>query len=207
MRKFIDLSHEITDAMPVYPGDPEVSVVPCADISANGYADSRLTCTLHAGTHVDAPAHMIEDGSELGDFPLSRFQGYGVLIDARHQKHIGPEVLEGHDIRSGNIVLFWTDWSQKFRTDRYYQDWPILSPECAHRLAEKGVSMVGIDTPGPDAKDEQTAHNILFTKDILILENLDNLQALRGYKLFRVLAYPLKLAGNAAPVRVVAEVG
>ncbi len=207
MRKFIDLSHEYTDAMPVYPGDPAVTLTPIAEIAADGYADHRICAGMHVGTHIDAPAHMIAEGASLNDFPLSRFQGVGVVVDARGQQVLTEDLLQELDIHPGNVVLIWTDWSKHYRTDQYYQDWPYMTAEFANALTAKGVSIVGMDTPSPDEIDSSTIHNIFFEKDILLLENLTDISALRGYKLFRVHAYPIKYAADSAPVRVVVEAG
>lgn len=207
MRKFIDLSHEISDATPTYPGDPEVRLAQVASVSADGMSDYKVVSTMHVGTHIDAPAHMIAEGAKLTDFPLSRFQGVGVVVDARGHEEIGPELLDGLDIHPGNVILVWTDWSKKYRTDAYYKAWPVLTSEFAHALANKGVSIVGMDTPSPDEIDVSIVHHIFMERDILILENLTDLSALKGYKLFRIHAYPMKYATDAAPVRVVAEVG
>jgi kynurenine formamidase len=37
------------------------------------YADNTYISSEHAGTHLDAPFHMVEDGWKVGDIPLQRF--------------------------------------------------------------------------------------------------------------------------------------
>jgi len=207
MRKLIDLSHDFTDAMPVYPGDPDVTLTPCATIGRDGFSDHVVNTGLHVGTHMDAPAHMIDGGAILTDFPLSRFQGYGVLVDGRGKDIIDVDSLSGLEIKPGNVVLVWTGWSDRYRTDAYYQDWPVLTESFSNALADRGVSIVGLDTPSPDENGSSVVHKRLFSQDILIVENLTNLEDLKGYKLFRVHAYPIKYTADAAPVRVIAEVG
>ena len=39
---------------------------------------------LHAGTHVDAPSHMVEGGRQIHDLALDLFVGDAVVADVRH---------------------------------------------------------------------------------------------------------------------------
>src|SRR5689334_22825177 len=43
---------------------------------------------LHAGTHIDAPSHMIEGASDMHELPLERFIGPAMVADVRHR---GPK--------------------------------------------------------------------------------------------------------------------
>ena len=71
-------------------------------------------------------------------------------------------------------------------------------------MVELGVHAVGMDTLGPDEPPFPT-HKILLGNGILIIENLTNLDKLIG-KQFDVIALPVKLATDAASVRVIAKV-
>ena len=81
--QYIDLTHTFELPMPVYPGEAEPIFTELTSIQANGYVDVEVTSGLHVGTHIDAPAHMIRGGKQLSDYPLERFIGRGVLVDAR----------------------------------------------------------------------------------------------------------------------------
>ena len=58
------------------------------------------TGTLHAGTHMDAPSHVLhpsEGGVMLDKVPLEKCYGTGVVVDFRHMKKwyiITPKDLE-----------------------------------------------------------------------------------------------------------------
>src|SRR5215510_2497405 len=39
---------------------------------------------LHAGTHVDAPSHMVQGGKQIHDLALDMFIGGAVVADVRH---------------------------------------------------------------------------------------------------------------------------
>ena len=71
----IDLTREISEGMPVYPGDPLFQARPFADYGTDGFRATRFTIGSHLGTHVDAPCHYIEDGETVYDVPVRIFYG------------------------------------------------------------------------------------------------------------------------------------
>lgn len=86
--KYIDLSHEIKNEMPVYPGDKEVNLIKEKDYIENGYNSISIATEMHAGTHIDAPLHMQENKSYISDYPIERFIGNVALLDVRGEKII-----------------------------------------------------------------------------------------------------------------------
>ncbi len=206
MSKFIDLTHTFTDHMPVYPGDPCSRLYQSAWIKDGGPADHRIESCMHVGTHIDAPVHMIEGAATIDEFPIEKFQARGVLVDARCHTLLQPDILNTQTIHAGDAVLIYTGWDKKFRTDEYFASWPYFSPAFANRLVELGISLVGMDTAGPDIEEPFEAHKILLPSDILIIENLANLDELLEIKDFTFHAYPAKYQADAAPVRAFAEI-
>lgn len=202
MSTFIDLSVLLDEKTPVYPGDPATSIRPAGVLSKDGYYDHYVSIGTHVGTHMDAPAHMLEGGKSLDQVSIERFAGRGVYI--RAGKDIALNSFEETDIQEGDIVLVHTGMSDEYHSASYFEMYPVLSEEIAEYLIEKKVSAVGFDTCSPD-KAPFPIHKLLLQNDILIIENLTNLVALEG-KEFKVYAFPIKLALDGAPVRVVAEV-
>ena len=70
--KIIDLTHAMTNGMPVMAGITPPKFRDLADAATDGYAMSQYTFNNHTGTHVDAPAHLIAGGASLDDIPLDR---------------------------------------------------------------------------------------------------------------------------------------
>lgn len=206
MKTLIDLTHLFTDNMPVYPGDDCSRLYQSCAIQTDGVTDHKISSGMHVGTHMDAPLHMVEGGLKIGEFPLSHFQGRGVVIDARGQDVIDTLLLEKHDIQKGDIVLVWTGWDAKYRTDAYFENWPVMTLGFAQALVDKQISLIGMDTAGPEMDEAFPIHKTFLPNNILIIENLCNLQALENHKDFLVHAYPAKYDADAAPVRVVAEI-
>ncbi len=201
---YIDLSHIFNNNMPVYPGDPEPELVKIASVGKDGFANHQLKTTMHVGTHMDAPAHMIQDGKYLSDYPAGKFFGRGVIIDARGKPLADANLLASHEIQAGDIVIVNFGWAQNFGRDEYYKKYPELTEAFAKKLIDLGVSIVGTDTPSPD-RPPYNAHKILLSHDILIIENLTNLEALIGKTNFEIIALPAKFAAEAAPCRVVVK--
>ncbi len=202
----IDLTHTFTDDMPVYPGDPCSKLYQCCEISKDGFSDYKIESCMHVGTHMDAPLHMVEGGYKIADIDISHFQGRGVLIDARNKAKIDIDLLEEKTIKRGDIILIWTGWDKKYRNEEYFKSWPIITKALADYLVKKEISIIGMDTAGPDDDEQFVTHKIFLPNNILIIENMTMLELLEPHKDFTVHAYPAKYDADAAPVRVVAEV-
>ncbi|NUR91375.1 MAG: cyclase family protein, partial [Nonomuraea sp.] len=81
--ELVDLSVPVETGMPVYPGDPEVSVAPALTVARDGVNVLGLHLGSQSGTHVDAPFHVDDALPRLDELPLSRFAGPAVVVDAR----------------------------------------------------------------------------------------------------------------------------
>lgn len=71
----IELTHTIQGDMPVYPGTEQPVLTTACTIRDAGYRETILHMYSHTGTHMDAPAHMIELGRTLDAFPAETFVG------------------------------------------------------------------------------------------------------------------------------------
>lgn len=201
----IDLTHAFDEAIPVYPGDPPTVFRRAAEIATEGYLSVEVTAGMHAGTHIDAPAHMFSNGDDIASIPLDRCIGRGVLIDVRNRAVIDEDLLSGVELRKGDIVLLMSGRSGAYRSPEYFHDAPVVTEACARALADAGISMLGIDFASPDAPPFAT-HRLLLDRGILIIENLANLETLVNAGNFEVIAMPVKIAAEAAPARVIAKV-
>jgi kynurenine formamidase len=149
---------------------------------------------------------MIPGGKYIDEMPVEHFVGPGVVIDVRGKNLIDETVLIGSNVRTGSILLLYTGMSEQFRTDTYNTAYPRISESFAKAVVDAGVKIIGIDMLSPDIEETFPVHKILLSKEVLIIENLTNLESLIGVKNFEVLAFPMKLHAEAAPVRVVARI-
>ena len=67
--KPVDLSYPLETGMPVWPGDPAVSLETVCTAETDGCRITRLTLGSHTGTHLDAPCHVLPGGSSLDELP------------------------------------------------------------------------------------------------------------------------------------------
>lgn len=205
----VDLSHPIATAMPVWLGDPEVTLAPAATAATHGYNLLAVHLGSQTGTHVDAPFHVDDALPRLDELPLERFCGPAVVADLRgHVGAIRPGHLGGLELADGVILFLCTGHSQHWGTPRYVEH-PWLDAEAARMILDAGVRTVGIDAPSIDAPSDPAlpTHHVLARAGAVIVENLTNLDALLGAVEVRVWLFPLPLAGaDGAPARAVAEV-
>lgn len=79
--KVIDLSSPLYDGMPVYPGDPAVSIEVVHTYEEDSWQLRQLSLGSHTGTHVDALSHMHPDGKRLDEMDLTQFFGPAAVVD------------------------------------------------------------------------------------------------------------------------------
>ena len=211
-RAVIDLSHPLTSGMPVYPGTPPVEIDVPFSIERDGFRQRRLTICTHAGTHLDAPAHILSSGSTLDDLPLGRFVGPGLALDLTG---LGRPFIEISDLApaagrplSGGFLLLRTGWSKLWGRPEYFEGYPVLSLEAAAWLADRGLSGLGVDAPSIDPYGPAPfrVHETLLGRGLVVVENLTNLESLVGRR-FLFVGLPLRLAGgDGSPIRAAAIV-
>lgn len=198
-----DLSPTIRPETPVWPGDTPFSAKLSWSIAQGASVNlSAITTTPHLGSHADAPFHTEPRGEGMADMPLDRYLGPCRVIRVPPQPLIEPRHLEAFDLANPGRILFKTESVRDRRT--FPERFTAISPETVALLAEKGVLLVGMDTPSVDPFDSKTldAHHALFRNGIAILEGL----VLDGVPegVYELIALPLKMAGlDASPVRAV----
>ena len=211
--RLLDLTMEISENIPVFPGTPSVKVIPWNVLRHDGYNAEMLFLSSHTGTHVDAPYHFHDEGLRLHQIPLERFVGEAALLNIRR----GPDGLitrrdiaewEGihYAIGGGSAAVFNTGWHGHAADGDYFTRNPGLSEDAAEYLAAKEVGLVGTDSPSIDAGGASSfpAHQILARSGAVNVENLANLDRLEGDS-FRFVMLPLRIHdATASPVRAAA---
>lgn len=205
----VDLTHPVTTGMPVFPGDPAVTLAPALDLAVDGCAVTALQLGSHSGTHVDAPSHVVPGGATLDELDLALFSGPALVVDARGRAPgatIGWEPFAPREraLAAGVVVLVRTGWDEHWGSARYEQH-PHLALEVAERLLAAGVSTLGVDALSPDPVGDLTVHRAWLAAGGVLAENLRGLGQLDALVDPVVHLLPLALAGgDGAPVRAVA---
>jgi kynurenine formamidase len=205
-----DLSHDIEDGMPVYPGDPSVRLHAALTLSSDGVDVAEIRMGSHAGTHVDAPSHTVAGGRTMRDVHLDELIGEALVVHVPGLQD--REVYDWERLEESGgplppslppIVIIDTGWARWFRDERRLRH-PALASGAARELVRRGMRVLAVDTlsPDPTGGDAFPVHVEVLGTDRLIVENLRGLEGLPG----RVVVgfFPLKLGVDGAPVRAVA---
>jgi len=206
--KILDISVPLSPGLPVWPGDPQIVLERYRSIGDDSASnDSRLACSVHVGTHVDAPGHFVENGPTVEQLPLDILMGRTWVVEALTVDTITPELLENLDMPSGTTRLvfktensrLWENPAHPFKTD-----FVALNAEAATWIVDHGIRLVGIDYLSIQMFEdpEPLTHRILLKAGVIIVEGL-NLRDVRPGS-YRLICLPLKLAGSdGAPCRAV----
>jgi kynurenine formamidase len=207
----IDLSHIIKEEMPVYPGNPQPRISNSASIDKNGYRETKLCIESHTGTHIDAPAHMVENGKFLNDFPVSKFNGIAAIIEIPEGiQQITRTLLSSFEnqIKESDFVLFKTGWGKFWGSEKYFWNFPVTDLDTTFWLISLGLKGIGYDTISADPVDSDKFENhfLFFENDVIIIENLNfpvEMKANKG----ELFCFPLNFEkADGSPVRAVLKI-
>ncbi|MCL1975888.1 MAG: cyclase family protein [Firmicutes bacterium] len=208
--KVIDLSHFINKDMPVFPGAAQPELIPAMTFEQYGFVETMLHMMSHTGTHVDAPSHMLKGAPSLDDYSISKFFGLALIID--HPLCAGPKIelkplqQMSEKIGRAEFVLFNTTHSRKWGAEDYFNHFPLLTPEAAKFLTSFSLKGIGVDAISFDELMSETSpiHHILLSSGLILIENLTNLNGVKGeYCMFAALPLKYKNA-DGSPVRAIA---
>jgi len=224
IKEVLDLSCPIESLnTPVFPGYPQPLKSAFTTIQENGYRSYVWSFVEHTSTHVDSPAHFLQDGPTIDKIPISRYVSNGVVLDfskkGANYAISATDIVSAlqstgkKDIGPGWALLFYTGYTSKAGSPEWLNH-PELDESAAKFLAEKNVNAIGFDAPSPDHGEISPsgqlsgfpAHRILLPKEIAVYENLNNLDKLLN-KAFLFVGAPLRLVGgSASPVRALAVI-
>jgi arylformamidase len=204
----IDLSHSIEVNMPVYPGTRPPKIYETSSINTNGFKESNLQFLSHTGTHIDVPAHLFPGGKSVDLFECAKFYGIAKVINCNHLPEIDENLILDVYNQSENpdFLLFHTGWAKYWGDDRYFNNFPLLTPEATRLIRKLPLKGIGIDAISFDAigDDSLPNHKMLLENEIILIENLRNLNLLIK-KDFILSCLPMKIKGaDACPVRACA---
>jgi arylformamidase len=201
--KIIDVSVSVREGMPIYDGNPPLSMEWAMSIERGDQVNlTRLSEGVHTGTHVDAPFHFIPGGRKIDELEMGSFFCNVQVIETR-RKSVTPDVLKKKRIRKGDGVLFRTS-NSKLYGKPFTKDFVFIEGETAELLADMRVPIVGLDYLSVErfGSHDAPVHNKLLSADIPIIEGL----CLSGVKegRYTLAVFPIRLhAREAAPARAV----
>ena len=201
--RFIDITHPHANSLAPWPGDTPFDFRFVARLRDGASCNvGKLTCSIHTGTHADAPFHYNDAGATIDALLPELFIGPARVLVASSGGEIGREVFEGLDAQATPRVLLRTNHCDDKSV--FPSHIPTLAPDVPAWLGAQGVRLIGLDLPSVDQVDSKSLpiHHALDAAGIVILENLDLRSAPPG--LYELIALPLKIAGaDGSPIRAV----
>ena len=148
--EFYELSHPWGYYTPIMPGYEDIKLERLSHHARHGAMAQRFSTVMHTSTHLNAPIHLVQRATTVGNLALDRFFGTGVVISIPRQKW---ELVKAEDlaaatpaIRDGDIVVIVTGWHRHYSDSiRYFGHAPGLTKDAAEWLVKRNAKLVGID--------------------------------------------------------------
>ena len=206
MSDWIDVSVLLHNDMAHWPGDQPFERKRDSDMDKGDHDNvSQITTSVHAGTHMDAPVHFIQDGEGIDRIPLEVCIGPARVVGIENPERITAQELDGHNIRADERILFKTANSDRvWRTNDFQKQFVSIAADAARYLGERKPRLVGVDylSVGAYHGDGAETHQALLGAGIWIVEGL-NLSSVQPGE-YELICLPMKIAGSdGAPARAV----
>ena len=201
-----DVTVAISNDLPVYPGDPKISITRTHSLEKGDVARvSHLSFGTHIGTHIDPPYHFMMNGIPLDQVSLEVLIGPARVIDVGEVDSIGAGSFDRALLDGATRVLFKTRNSRFWHeSNEFRKDFVYLETEAAEMLVNSGVQLVGIDYLSVErfGFDKPTTHWALLGNNVVVVEGLDLSEVAPGD--YELICLPLKIKdGDGGPARVV----
>ncbi|WP_099363866.1 arylformamidase [Fredinandcohnia onubensis] len=201
--KIIDISQPLSHKTQEWPSDTPFNYALTWSIEEGSTVNvGQITTSTHIGTHIDAPFHFDNEGKKVHELDLDLYVGKARVIEVSRKKEIKIEDLKKFDLSGVKRLLIRTNsWENR---NRFPTSITSLNPEIALYLAEKGIQLIGVDTPSVDQLDSKDlqAHHQLHKRGIHILEGIVLEHVDPGD--YELIALPLPIVGaDGSPVRAV----
>ena len=203
----IDISVPISDTIPVYTDDAQVSITRAADFDrGDSMTLSNLALGAHTGTHLDAPRHFIRGGKTIEQLDLDTLIGPVRVVElAAVEREISAADLDAVKLPAGmQRILFKTRSNALWAKPGFQPDFVGVGRDAAQWLVEHGVRLVGIDYLSIEifGRPDFPTHHILLGAGVIVLEGLDLRNVEPGD--YQLICLPIKLQGvEGAPARAV----
>lgn len=200
---YIDISWPISSTMTTYKNKSDVHIDYVKTFHQDQVRESRITMGMHTGTHIDLPAHFLEQGEDSNFFSLEQVNGMCQVIDLTHcQEKITAQDLLPFTFEQ-DIVLFKTKNSYYANTGEFQSDFVYIDESAAFYMQSTYPTLkaIGIDYLGVERNQQShMTHISLLQNGITIIEGLRLASVEQGVYELRCL--PLKIEHvEALPAR------
>lgn len=203
-----DISLTLSPSLPVWPGMQGIIIEHFAAMDDGVRVNmTNLSTSVHAGTHVDAPYHFLQDGSTVESLPLEVLTGPCYVVQLPDGVDaITAEVLERTEITPDmKRILFGTSNSHAWAKGetRFQEGFVAITEDGAEWLVDHGIQLVGVDYLSVSPfRDSGPTHTLLLEAGVVIVEGLNLSNVMRGF--YDLYCLPLKIEGSdGAPARAI----
>jgi arylformamidase len=211
----IYLSHPLSIDTPGYAGNVGFEAKRVKSICEGDSCNQmHIAMSNHVGTHVDVPAHFVEQGRTITDyFPNEWIFNSPCLIELPCQP---SQVINAASIASCNpnthcdLLLIKTNFECYRHEDTYWKNSPVFHKDLGPYFESefKNLSVLGFDcislTSLSDRQMGREAHKQILGRGIRIIEDMKLADLVQCPH--KVMAYPLLISeADGAPITVVAN--
>lgn len=209
MNRLRDISVPIWPGLATFPGNPAPSVTPVLRRDRGDATNvSLLGLGSHAGTHVDAPAHLFEGTPGVDAVPLEALVGEALVVACDPPgAHLDAAYLAGLGLSVGTERLLLHTRNSRHWDDpgaTYPTDYVALTADGARWLVAHGIRLVGTDglSIEPFATPGRPTHQALLRAGVVVVEGLD-LRAVPPGR-YTLVCLPLRWRdGDGGPARAI----
>ncbi len=199
-----DISQTLREGIAVWPGDPELRRRAVLRIREGESSNvSAFEMGTHTGTHIDAPLHLDDSGTDAANVPLQCFIGPVRVFAVAAGECIRSAELSTLDWHGVERALFKTP-NGGASAESFNPSFVYLAEDAAEFLIKKNILLVGTDAPSVDsfASQDLPVHRMLLGNGVAILENAQLGRVPPGD--YELSCLPLKLEGlDGSPVRAI----
>ena len=214
--RLVDLTHTLSSAFPVWPGNEPFSMRPVAAYEFGGFLVNKLSYWEHTGTHIDAPAHRVRGGATADVLPLEDLIAPLVVLDISARSDVDPEAVvtpedidrwerEHGRIPDRALVAMHSRWQTRLAERAA----PGFGADAAQMLVnDRNIVGVGVDTLSLDRMNdrEYPAHTAVLGAGRYGIEALANLDSVPPAGATVVVGAPKHAGATGGPCRVFAIV-
>jgi kynurenine formamidase len=222
----LDLTHLLSPAFPIWPGNPPIKVTNTATVAKAGFYANKWEVVEHHGTHLDAPAHFAPKGLTAERLDAASLIVPAAVIDIRERARKNADAvvtiddLKAWEKRHGRLpkqcgVFLNSGWDAKAGDARAFlgQDgskvlhFPGFSKEaCEFLLRERAVAGLAVDTLSLDfgASKDFAVHKLWLGAGKWGLECVANLSKLPPAGATVFVGAPKVIGASGGPTRVLA---
>lgn len=200
----IDATAPLANTTPVWPGEPTVQLELSASIVRGDSCNvTQLSTCCHAGTHLDAPRHFIDDGICVDQLDLDALVGPCYVADLSGvTETITKQHLE--TIPACDRLVFKTANTARrlMHSAAFTEDYCHIGLDAAELIVERRLKLVGVDYLSIEVfgSPDHKVHDTILGSGIIAVEGLLLDDVTQGW--WEIICLPLKIKGSdGSPVR------